>query len=107
MIPELILLDISNGMKTVIMVVAMIIVFYFFRIRPQTQKAKEEAASRDGLQKGDRIMTAGGIHVTFISREGSMATVEAASGTRIKVQIGTLQPIPERGKKGTEKVFRS
>lgn len=95
---EMILLDISNGWKTVIMVVAMILVFYFFLIRPQTQKAKAEAAYRDGLQKGDRIMTAGGIHVTFVSREGAMATVEAAPGTRMKVQIGTLQPIPEREK---------
>ena len=98
MIQEMILLDISNGWKTVIMVVAMIIVFYFFLIRPQTQKAKAEAAYRDGLQKGDRIMTAGGIHVTFVSRENGMATVEAAPGTRMKVQIGTLQPIPERKK---------
>lgn len=93
---EMILLDISNGWKTVIMVVAMIVVFYFFLIRPQTQKAKAESAYRDGLQKGDRIMTAGGIHVTFVSREGSMAIVEAAPGARMKVQIGTLQPIPER-----------
>lgn len=93
-----ILLDISNSWKTVIMVVAMIFVFYFFLIRPQSQKAKKEQAYRDGLQKGDRIMTAGGIHVTFVSREGGMATVEAAPGARMKVQIGTLQPIPEREK---------
>ena len=98
MIQEMILLDISNTWKTVIMVVAMIVVFYFFLIRPQTQKAKAEQQYRDGLQKGDRIMTAGGIHVTFISRENGMATVEAAPGTRMKVQIGTLQPIPERKK---------
>ena len=36
-----------------------------------------------------------------------MATVEAAPGTRMKVQIGTLQPIPEREKKATEKTIRS
>lgn len=90
------LLDIPNGWKTAIMIVAMIAVFYLFLIRPQTQKAKKEQAYRDSLQKGDRIMTAGGIHVTFVSREGGMATVEAAPGARMKVQIGTLQPIPER-----------
>lgn len=94
----LILLGISNTWKTIIMVVAMIAVFYLFLIRPQTQKAKKEQAYRDSLQKGDRIMTAGGIHVTFVSREGGMATVEAAPGARMKVQIGTLQPIPQREK---------
>ncbi len=92
----MILLDISNGWKTAIMVVALIAVFYFFMIRPQSQKAKKEAAYRDSLQKGDRLMTAGGIHVSFVSREGAMATVEAAPGCRMKVQIATLQPLPER-----------
>ena len=89
-------LDISNGWKTAIMVVALIAVFYLFMIRPQSQKAKKEQAYRDSLQKGDRLMTAGGIHVTFVSREGAMATVEAAQGCRMKVQLATLQPVPER-----------
>ena len=93
---EFILLDIANGWKTAIMIILMIAVFYLFLIRPQSQKAKKEQAYRDSLQKGDQLMTAGGIHVTFVSREGNMATVEAAPGARMKVQIGTLQPIPER-----------
>jgi preprotein translocase subunit YajC len=96
---EMILLDIPNGWKTAITIVAMIAVFYLFLIRPQTQKAKKEQAYRDSLQKGDKLMTAGGIHVTFVSREGSMAIVEAAPGARMKVQIGTLQPIPEHKEK--------
>ena len=103
----MILLDIANGWKTAIMIVAMIAVFYFFLIKPQSDRTKKEAAYRDSLKAGDRLVTAGGIHVTFVSREGSMATVEAAPGTRMKVQIGTLQPIPEREKKATEKTFRS
>ena len=48
------------------------------------------------VQKGDQLMTTGGIHVTFVSREGNMATVEVAPGHRMKVQIGSLQPIPDR-----------
>ena len=93
---DFILLDIPNGWKTAIMFILMIAVFYLFLIRPQSQKTKKEQAYRDSLKNGDQLMTAGGIHVTFISREGGMATVEVAPGTRIKVQIGTLQPIPER-----------
>ena len=90
------LLDISNGWKTAIMVIVMIVVFYLFLIRPQSQKAKKEAAFRDSLKSGDRLMTAGGIHVTFVSRDGAMATVEAAQGARMKVQLASLQPLPER-----------
>ena len=93
---DFILLDIAKGWKTGIMIALMIAVFYLFLIRPQSQKTTKEQAYRDSLQKGDRVMTAGGIHVTFVSREGNMATVEAAPGARMKVQIGTLQPIPEQ-----------
>lgn len=96
MMTEFILLDIPNGWKTGVMIILLIAVFYLFLIRPQSQKAKKEQAYRDSLQKGDKVMTAGGIHVTFVSREGGMATVEAAPGARMKVQIGTLQPIPEQ-----------
>ena len=96
---EFILLDIANGWKTAIMIVLMIAVVDLFLIRPQSQKAKKEQAYRDSLQKGDKLMTAGGIHVSFVSRDGAWAIVEAAPGTRMKVQIGTLQPIPEHKEK--------
>ena len=92
----MILLDIANGWKTAIMVVVMIAVFYFFLIKPQSDKTKKEAAYRDSLKNGDELMTAGGIHVKFVSRDGAYAVVEAAQGVRMKVQITTLQPIPER-----------
>ena len=92
----MLLLDIANGWKTAIMIVLMIAVFYLFLIKPQSDKTKKEAAYRDSLKAGDRLMTAGGIHVTFVSRDGTYATVEATPGIRMKVQIATLQPIPER-----------
>ena len=92
----MILLDIANGWKTAIMVVAMIAVFYLFQIKPQSDKTKKEAAYRDSLKAGDELMTAGGIHVRFVSRDGAYATVEVAPGVKIKVQIATLSPIPER-----------
>lgn len=96
---DFILLDISRGMKTIIMVVLMILVFYFFLIRPQSQKTKAEERYRKGLQKGDRVMTAGGIHATIVSTNGVQATVEIAKGTTMKVQLSTLSPIPEHGDK--------
>lgn len=92
----MILLDISNGWKTAIMIVALIVVFYFFMIKPQSDKTKKEAAYRAGLRPGDRVMTAGGVHVSFVSATGTMATVEPAPGVHMKVQLASLQPIPER-----------
>lgn len=96
----MLLLDIANGWKTAIMIVAMIVVFYLFLIRPQTQQEKKERAYRENLKSGDRVMTAGGIHVTFISSQpGGLATVEIASGVRVKLLLSTLQPIPVPQKK--------
>ena len=99
----MILLDIANGWKTAIMIVAMIAVFYFFLIKPQSDRAKKDAAYRAGLKTGDRLMTAGGVHVSFVSADGAMATVEAAPGVRMKVQLASLQPIPVRKKESAKK----
>ncbi len=95
----MILLDISNGWKTAIMMVAMFLVFYFFLIRPQSQAAKKEAAYRDSLKEGDRIMTVGGLHGTIVSTDATQAVLEIAPGTRIKVAKTNIKPIPERKQK--------
>ncbi len=89
------LLDISNGWKTGIMITALIAVFYFFLIRPQSQKAKQEENYRKSLQKGDRVMTAAGIHATIVSVNNNQAQIEIAKDTRIKVQLSSLNPIPQ------------
>lgn len=95
----MIILAISNGIKTVIMIVAMIAVFYFFLIRPQSQQAKKEGEYRNSLKKGDQVMTAGGIHATIVSTDATQAVIEIAKGTNIKVAKTTIQPIPERKRK--------
>ena len=92
------LLDISNTWKTIIMIVLMILVFYFFLIRPQSQAAKKEAAYRDSLKAGDEIMTAGGIHARIVSTDATQVVIEIAKGTRIKVAKTAIQPIPTRKK---------
>lgn len=92
---DFILLDISTGWKTGIMIVAMIAIFYLFLIRPQSQKSKQEQKYRDGLQKGDRVMTAGGIHATFIKSVGVQAYIEVAPNTQVRVLLNTLNPIPD------------
>ena len=52
----------SGGMGSIIMIVALIAIFYFFMIRPQSKKQKEMKKFREGLKSGDKVITAGGIH---------------------------------------------
>ncbi len=89
------LLDISNGWKTAIMIVAIILVFWFFLIRPQSQQLKKEQEYRNGLKRGDKVMTSSGIHVTVMNIDGGEALVEAAPNVRFKVHAATLTPIPQ------------
>lgn len=93
------LLAIPRLWKTIIMIVAMLIVFYFFLIRPQRQEAKKEAEFHDNLKSGDHIMTAGGIHGTIVSTDATHAVVEIAQGARIKVSKSSIQRIPDQNVK--------
>lgn len=81
----MLILAISNGMKTAIFIVALLLVFYFFMIRPQNQKQKAEQRFRDGLKKGDKVMTTGGIHGTVYSADAVSVQLEVAPGKRFTV----------------------
>ena len=75
--------------------VAIFVVFYFLLIRPQQKRAKEAKAMLTALQKGDEVITAGGV-VGKISKLGDQyATLEIATGVEMTVQrsaIGQLLP---------------
>ena len=52
----------GDGMSSLIMLGLMVLVFWFFMIRPQMKKQKELKKFREALKKGDHIVTIGGIH---------------------------------------------
>ena len=73
------------------------VIFYFLLIRPQQKKAKESRAMLDALQKGDEIVTAGGL-LGKISKLGDQyLTVEVANGTEIMVQRGAVAQLLPKG----------
>lgn len=93
---DFIMMDITNGWKTAIMIALIIVVFYLFIIRPQSQKTKEEEQYRRSLQKGDPVVTMGGIHGTVVNVSNGYAVIEVAKGVEIKVLLSTLNPIKEK-----------
>ena len=66
---------------------AMIGVFYFFMIRPQQKKAKQEERFVDELSKGKKVVTSTGIHgkVVSIDKEKGTLKLEIDSNTTIKI----------------------
>lgn len=80
-----ILLQIGNGAYTqIILMVAIVGIFYFFMIRPQQQKAKEQKKFTEEIKKGDYVVTIGGAHGRVAELEGDTFILEAERGARIK-----------------------
>ena len=78
-------------------IVLIFVVFYFLLIRPQQKKAKEAKAMLEALQKGDEVVTAGGI-LGRISKLGDQyVTVDIANGTEITVQRGAISQLLPKG----------
>jgi preprotein translocase subunit YajC len=74
--------------------VLIFVVFYFLLIRPQQKKLKEHKAMVDGVRRGDRIITAGGIHGTVTRVSGDdEAIVEIAEGVRVRVVRSTITTV--------------
>ncbi len=68
-----------------IMMGLMIVVFYFFMIRPQMKRQKEMAKFRSALQKGDKIVTTGGIYGKIDEIKDNIIILEVAANVKLKV----------------------
>ena len=80
----------SAGIGQFIPLILIFVIFYFFLIRPQQTKVKEHRAMVEGLKKGDKIVTSGGITGT-ITRviDNEKVEVEIADNVTVEVIRGT------------------
>ncbi len=87
----------AGDLMTFLPMIAIFVVFYFLLIRPQQKRAKETRAMLAALQKGDEVVTAGGI-VGRISKLGEQyATVEIANGIEVNVQRSAVAQLLPKG----------
>jgi preprotein translocase subunit YajC len=70
--------------------VLIIVVFYFFMIRPQMKRQKETAKFRDALQKGDKVVTSGGIYGRIDEIKDQVVFLEVAPNLKLKVDKSVL-----------------
>ena len=70
-------------MQQIIMLVMILVVFYFFMIRPQMKKQKELKKFRDNLSVGDKVVTIGGIHGKLLEVNESTVLVNS-EGSKIR-----------------------
>ncbi|HED35871.1 MAG TPA: preprotein translocase subunit YajC [Gammaproteobacteria bacterium] len=75
--------------------IGLLVLFYFFLIRPQSKRAKEAKAMVDALSKGDEVLTQGGILGKITKVSDTFVALEISNNVIINVQksaVGTLMP---------------
>ena len=87
----------DSGFMGLLPIVLMFVLLYFLMIRPQMKRAKEQKQMVEALQKGDEVVTAGGV-VGRISEMGdAYLTLEIAPNTAITVQRTAVQTLLPKG----------
>jgi preprotein translocase subunit YajC len=81
MLTVYLLADAATGVMNFLPLIAIVVVMYFFMIRPQVKKQKEEAKFRSEIKKGDKVITLGGIHAKVLETNDETLLVQAEGGT--------------------------
>lgn len=82
----------QSGISSMLMIVAMIAIFYFVMIRPQSKKQKELKRQREAMQKGDRVVSAGGIHGKISSIKETTVLVQVSPEVLLEFDKNSIYP---------------
>jgi preprotein translocase subunit YajC len=72
--------------SSLIFLVLIFVVFYFFFIRPQVKRQKDQKKFREGLAKGQKIVTIGGIHGRIVEMQETTCTIEVEGGVKLRIE---------------------
>jgi preprotein translocase subunit YajC len=79
--------------STLIMFGAIFLIFYFMIIRPQQKRAKERDKLLSNLEKGDKVVTNGGIHGIISGLEEKTALLQISENTKIKIERSAITTV--------------
>ncbi|MBO7055240.1 MAG: preprotein translocase subunit YajC [Bacteroidales bacterium] len=85
----------GGGMGSLLLLVGIMVIFFIFMIRPQMKKQKEEQKFREGLKKGDSVVTIGGIFGKIVEVKGDNSVLlEVSKDVVIKISKSALLKDP-------------
>jgi len=87
----------GGGIESMLLILAMFAVLYFLMIRPQMKRAKEHKAMVDALQKGDEVITAGGMLGRITRVDDQYVSVALAEGVEVQMQRAAVQTVLPKG----------
>ena len=80
----------GGGISMLLMIALIFVVMWLFMIRPQQKRQKELNSFREGLKKGDKVVTAGGIYGTVLEVNDNKVMLEIDKDVKIKVDKASL-----------------
>ncbi len=88
----------GSMVSTIIMFGAIFLIFYFMIIRPQQKKSKDRAKLLSNLEKGDKVVTSGGIHGIISGLDEKTCLLQVSDNLKIKVDRSAIgQVISKKG----------
>lgn len=87
----------SDGTFSLVMIVAIFVLFYFMLIRPQNKRAKEHRELIGQLKKGDEIVTTGGILAKLVTVDDQFIKATIAEGVEISLQRSAVSTVLPKG----------
>ena len=80
----------GNSLYSFLPLILIVVVFYLFFIRPQMKKSKEQKKFRESLDKGQKIITIGGIHGKIVEIQETTVTIEVEGQVRLRVEKSAI-----------------
>ncbi len=77
--------------------IGLVVILYFFMIRPQVKRQKEHKKMVEALGKGDEIVTVGGMVGRVIDMGDDFATLEVAEGMNVKIRRSAVESVLPKG----------
>jgi len=87
----------GSGFISLLPMVLIFVLFYFLLIRPQQKRAKQHKEMVAALKEGDEVVTAGGFFGTVINVDDTIASVQIAENTIVKVQRSSIAQMLPKG----------
>jgi len=79
--------------STLIMFALIILIFYFMILRPQQKRQKQREKMLTEIQKGDKVVTAGGVHGTIVGIEEKTYVVQIADNVKVKMDKSAVASV--------------
>lgn len=83
----------GSMVSTFVMFGAIFLIFYFMIIRPQQKRAKEREKLLSSIEKGDKVITSGGMHGTVAGVEEKTILLQVTENVKLKVERSAIATI--------------